>query len=92
MYINNNLRFQVLVQFKSHEANVFLFFKKKMQQYVIQFYRLRLVEGEIEEKAKSNHEHCNDAPDSFEGYTFFIFLHFTPIQKHQNTWSCLRKF
>uniref|UniRef100_A0A8W8P3A8 Uncharacterized protein n=1 Tax=Magallana gigas TaxID=29159 RepID=A0A8W8P3A8_MAGGI len=40
-----------------------------MQQYVIQFYRLRLVEGEIEEKAKSNHEHCNDAPDSFEDRT-----------------------
>eukprot|EP00105_Crassostrea_gigas_P011166 XP_011426720.1 PREDICTED: uncharacterized protein LOC105327795 [Crassostrea gigas] len=31
--------------------------------------RLRLVEGEIEEKAKSNHEHCNDAPDSFEDRT-----------------------
>uniref|UniRef100_A0A8W8M5B9 DZIP3-like HEPN domain-containing protein n=1 Tax=Magallana gigas TaxID=29159 RepID=A0A8W8M5B9_MAGGI len=33
------------------------------------FLLLRLVEGEIEEKAKSNHEHCNDAPDSFEDRT-----------------------
>lgn len=49
-----------------------------MQQYVIQFYRLRLVEGEIEEKAKSNH----DAPDSFEG--LYVF-HILTLYSHTET-------